>query len=139
MESSRAGRSWSEMVQAGGAARAAAPPPGASFAIRTPADAFVWKLARASACFAPFAVRGAFPFDFANVTRAAKSSLFAMLVSQFDASGFLKSPEALDAVKTHLPIFATARDVGDGDGASEAPRARLRAADDPEDDAPYTT
>ena len=37
------------------AARSAAPTADASFAIRTPADAFVWKLASASACFAPFA------------------------------------------------------------------------------------
>jgi sacsin len=98
------------------AARSAAPPADASFAIRTPADAFVWKLTSASACFAPFAAaeesRGAFPFDFGNASREFKKTMFETLVSQFAASGFSKSRAALEAVKTRLPIFATAR--GDG-------------------------
>jgi hypothetical protein len=46
-----------------------------------------------------------FPFDFANASTEFRTRLFETLVSQFETSDFLKNPAALEAVKTHLPIF----------------------------------
>jgi len=87
------------------AARAAGQPRGRfdGTMIRTPADAFVWKLVCASEQFgdAPMG----FPFDFANASTEFRTRLFETLVSQFETSDFLKNPAALEAVKTHLPIF----------------------------------
>ena len=55
------------------------------------------------------AIRGreqfGFPFDFAKTSTAFRTRLFETLVSQFETSDLLRTPPALEAVKTHLPIF----------------------------------
>ena len=96
-------------TRAGGAAcaaavRAAARPTGLTGTIRTPADAFVWKLMCASEQFGDASSSG-FPFDFAKTSTAFRTRLFETLVSQFETSDLLRTPKALEAVKTHLPIF----------------------------------
>ena len=95
-------------TRAGGACaaavRAAARPTGLTGTIRTPADAFVWKLLCASEQFGDASSSG-FPFDFAKTSTAFRTRLFETLVSQFETSDLLRTPKALEAVKTHLPIF----------------------------------
>ena len=97
-------------TRAGGAAcaaatRAAARPMGAGLmgTIQTPADAFVWKLMCASEQFGD--ASSGLPFDFAKTSTAFRTRLFETLVSQFETSDLLRTPPALEAVKTHLPIF----------------------------------